>query len=104
MTVHLLALALALSGLGAPDPARLDRARANYEALAARRLHWNQLPAQELADLRAFAEALRRQVRDTRTPAQRCFDREFASYGRTLTDLQQRLIDLHCRPIGEGLD
>jgi len=104
MTFHLALMALALMAPAAPEPSRLDRAQANYEALAGGRRHWNALSPRELEDLRAFADALRRQVRDDRTLAERCFDREFGRYGRTLTDLQQQLIDMRCRPIGEPLN
>jgi len=103
MIVSVALMALALAAPAAPQPSRLERAQANYEALAGGRRHWNQLSPLELEDLRAFADALRRQARDDRTSAERCFDREFGRYGRTLTDLQQQLIDMRCRPIGEPL-
>jgi len=101
---HLAALALALLAQATPESVRLDRARSNYEALANGRIHWNQLNPRDLEDLRAFAEAIREQIGPSRTPSERCFDAEFRRYGRSLTNLQQRLIDLRCRPIGDPLD
>ena len=103
MTFYLAALALALTGIVVPDPARVEHARGNYEALASGQMHWNQLAPHDLAELRALAEAIRQQIRTSRTASERCFDQEFGRYGKTLTDLQQRLIDLRCRPIGDGL-
>jgi hypothetical protein len=76
--------------------AGLERAIANYEALARgekRLTDLSPIEQEELAELRALLRAARPRIRDTRDA---CIARETAARGGTLTMLEERVVDLIC--------
>ncbi|WP_287460551.1 hypothetical protein [Sphingomonas sp.] len=82
------------------ETAGLERAIANYQALArgGRRLtDLTPIEQQELAELRALLRAARSRGRDTR---ETCIARETAARGGTLTRLEERVVDLICSQHG----
>jgi len=95
-------LGLALCGNASPDLTRVDRARANYEALMSGRKYLNQLTQQEQVDVLDFANAYREKP-DTRSPSQRCVDKEIRRIGGTPSHLEQQVIDMKCRELGERI-
>lgn len=95
-------LGLMLSGNAQAEPSRADQARTNYEALLNGRKQLNQLTPQELADIAALDKALRGEP-DTRTPSQRCVDREVKRVGSAPSDLEQQVIGMKCRALGQGM-
>lgn len=87
----------------ADDPARAQRARINHEALVSGQKQLNQFSPQELADMVELDKILRGKA-DTRSPAQRCRDREVERVGGSPSDLERNVIDMKCRALGEPLD
>ncbi|TYB86070.1 hypothetical protein [Oceaniovalibus sp. ACAM 378] len=97
-TVLMLLAGLALVGATAPDSTRIDRARANYEALLQGRIQLGQLTPQDLRDILVLDRALR--ARDDGSRSQRCVDEEVERFGGSPSRLAWRVIDLKCREIG----
>jgi hypothetical protein len=95
-------LGLVMYGNAAADPTRIDRARANYQALMRGQKLPSQLTQQELADVVDLDKALR-DTPDTRSPAQRCVDREIGRAGGSPSDLERQVIDMKCRGLGEPI-
>ncbi|QPC86430.1 hypothetical protein GA830_06520 [Mesorhizobium sp. NBSH29] len=94
--VLLAGLSLVANTASATD--RIDRARANYEALLHGRIQLGQLTQQELRDIVDLDAALR--ARDDRTRSQRCVDEEVERLGGSPSRLAWRVIDLKCRAVG----
>lgn len=95
-------LGMTLLGNGMPDPARVNQARANYQALVRGDRQLSQLSRQELADIVALDQALRH--RDERSPSQRCVDAEVRRAGGSPSYLARQVIDLKCREPGTGVN
>lgn len=105
-TVIMLALGLMLAGNTYPpgvDPARLDRARSNYEAVRDGRRQIADLSPLELEDVAALDHYLRGEKPDARTTSERCVDDELGKLGGPPSRLTQRVIDIKCREAGESL-
>lgn len=104
MIISAFALALSLSQLGSTgfDAARVETARANYEAIMSGRKHVGQFNRQELADILAIADALDSR-RQQGTRSERCVADETKRAGGTPSALEQRVIDIKCREPGESL-
>lgn len=90
----------AATAQGLSNP-RIERARANYEAMISGRKSLNQLSQQELRDLLAFDKLAN--PRDRRSPSQRCLDEERKRAGASPSRLEQRVIAMKCRDPGESL-
>lgn len=97
-SVLILLAGLALVGTTAPATDRIDRARANYEALLHGRIQLGQLTQQELRDIVDLDATLR--ARDDRTRSQRCVDEEVERLGGSPSRLAWRVLDLKCRAVG----
>jgi len=95
-------LGLVMYGSAAADPTRIDRARANYMALMRGQKLPSQLTQKELADVIDLDRALR-DTPDTRSPAQRCVDKEVVRAGGAPSDLERQVIDMKCRGLGEPI-
>lgn len=104
MLVHALALTLSLAQSGPQnvDPARIEAARANYEAIMRGRKFPNQLDAQELGDVLAIAETLSAGRRPG-TRSSLCVADETKRAGGTPSALERRVIDMKCREPGTKL-
>jgi hypothetical protein len=102
MMIGAVLLGLVLYGTAAADTTRIDRARANYQALMHGQKLPSQLTQQDLADVVDFDRALRDKP-DTRSPMQRCVDREIGRVGGSPSDLERQVIDMKCRGLGEPI-
>jgi hypothetical protein len=78
---------------------RIARARTNLEGLIGGTIGIGALTQAELLDVLALESQLRGQGRDTRTPEQRCVDREVSRFNGRPSALERRVIDLKCRKI-----
>jgi hypothetical protein len=76
---------------------RVARAQANLEGLINGTIAIGALTQTELLDVLALENQLRGRERDTRTPEQRCVDREVSRFGGRPSALERRVIDLKCR-------
>jgi hypothetical protein len=76
---------------------RIAQARTNLEGLIGGTIAIGALTQAELLDVLALESQLRGQGRDTRTPEQRCVDREVRRFGGRPSALERRVIDLKCR-------
>ena len=76
---------------------RIAQARANLEGLINGTIAVGALTPAELQDVLALESQVRGRERDTRTPEQRCVDREVSRFGGRPSALERRVIDLKCR-------
>ena len=76
---------------------RIARARSNLEGLISGTIAISALTQAELQDVLALESQVRGRERDTRTPEQRCVDREVSRFGGRPSALERRVIDLKCR-------
>lgn len=76
---------------------RIARARSNLEGLISGTIAIGALTQAELLDVLALENQLRGRERDTRTPEQRCVDREVSRFKGRPSALERRVIDLKCR-------
>jgi hypothetical protein len=65
-------------------------------------VQWDRLTPQQIADLRAAAEADRLR-QEGATPSERCYNRERKRAGNSPSELELRAIDMKCREVGTGL-
>jgi hypothetical protein len=81
-----------------PQPAPLDRAKANYEAILRGEKRLFDLTPTEQDQVRALDHRIRAtEPPDTRNPYERCYDAEVDKLGREPSDLDKRTIDTRCR-------
>jgi hypothetical protein len=78
---------------------RIARARANLEGLIGGTIAIGALTQAELLDVLALERQVRGRGRDTRTPEQRCVDREVRRFNGRPSALERRVIDLKCREV-----
>lgn len=104
MLVQAMALMLSLAQAGplSFDPARVEAARANYEAIIQGRKFPHQFNRQELGDVLAIADALH-QGRRLGTRSERCVADEKRRTRGNPSALEMRVIDMKCREPGEKL-
>jgi hypothetical protein len=76
---------------------RIAQARTNLEGLIGGTIAIGALTQAELLDVLALESQLRGQGRDTRSPEQRCVDREVSRFNGRPSALERRVIDLKCR-------
>jgi hypothetical protein len=78
---------------------RIARARSNLEGLIGGTIAIGALTQAELLDVLALERQVRGRGRDTRTPEQRCVDREVRRFNGRPSALERRVIDLKCREV-----
>jgi hypothetical protein len=76
---------------------RIARARSNLEGLIGGTIAIGALTQAELLDVLALERQVRGRERDTRTPEQRCVNREVRRVNGRPSALERRVIDLKCR-------
>lgn len=76
---------------------RIAQARSNLQGVINGTIAIGALTQAELLDVLELERQLRARERDTRTPEQRCVDREVSRFGGRPSSLERRVIDLKCR-------
>ena len=69
-----------------------------YNEVTSGRIDVHQLPQHQIAEILAYAEHLKER-RDPSNREKRCVEREIDRIGRSLTSLDERIIDLKCRAV-----